>query len=165
MITDRGSYSEVLRVKGVQPFLWMQFLNAFNDNTYKLVVSLLAVLVVGKAGSGTYLSLAGLIFVTPFLLFSGYAGQLADRFEKRSVVVLTKAIEIAAMGLAILALMKGSIDWMLAVLFFTATQAAFFSPAKYGIVPELVEERHLARANGLLEMSNLRGNHHRHGRR
>lgn len=42
---------------------------------------------------------------------------------------------------------------MLAVLFFTATQAAFFSPAKYGIVPELVTEKHLARANGLLEMS------------
>ena len=152
-MTGSSSYSEVLKVEGVQPFLWMQFLNAFNDNTYKLVVSLLAVLIAGKLGSGTYLSLAGLIFVTPFLLFSGYAGQLADRFEKRSVVVFTKAIEIAAMVFAIFALMTGRVDWMLAVLFFTATQAAFFSPAKYGIVPELVEEKHLARANGLLEMS------------
>lgn len=42
---------------------------------------------------------------------------------------------------------------MLAVLFLTATQAAFFSPAKYDIVPEPVGEKHLARANGLLEMS------------
>ncbi len=152
--SNSGSYSEVLKVKGVQPFLWMQFLNAFNDNTYKLAVSLLAVLVVtGKLSSGTYLSLAGFIFVAPFLLFSGYAGQLADRFEKRTVVVITKAIEIVAMLFAIFALMTGSIEWMLAVLFFTATQAAFFSPAKYGIVPELVEEKHLARANGLLEMS------------
>ena len=140
-MTGSGSYSEVLKVKGVQPFLWMQFLNAFNDNVYKLVVSLLAVLVTtGKLSSGTYLSLAGFIFIAPFLLFSGYAGQLADRFEKRSVVIITKAFEIGAMVFALVALVSGSIEWMLAVLFFTATQAAFFSPAKYGIVPELVAD-------------------------
>ena len=38
-----GSYREVLKVPGVQPFLWLQFFNAFNDNMYKIVVSLLAV--------------------------------------------------------------------------------------------------------------------------
>ncbi len=42
---------------------------------------------------------------------------------------------------------------MLGILFFSATQAAVFSPAKYGIVPELVPERDIARTNGLLEMS------------
>ena len=153
-MTSHSSYGAVLKTRGVQPFLWMQFLNAFNDNVYKLAVSLLAVLVTTKGvSSGTYLSLAGFIFVAPFLLFSAYAGQLADRFEKRTVVIVTKAIEIAAMLLALFALMTDSIPWMLAVLFVTATQAAFFSPAKYGIVPELVEEKHLARANGLLEMS------------
>ena len=153
-MTNSGNYAQVLKVKGIQPFLWMQFLNAFNDNVYKLVVSLLAVLgAQGKVGSGTYLSLAGFIFIAPFLLFSSFAGQLADKFEKRTVVIITKAIEVAAMILALLALMSGSIEWMLAVLFFTATQAALFSPAKYGIVPELVEEKYLARANGLLEMS------------
>lgn len=152
-MTNSSTYPEVLKVRGVQPFLWMQFLNAFNDNMYKLVVSLMALTIAGKVGSGTYLSLAGFIFIAPFLLFSGYAGQLADKFEKRTVVIVTKAIEIAAMTFAIFALISGSIEWMLAVLFITATQAAFFSPAKYGIVPELVEMKHLARANGLLEMS------------
>ena len=113
-----SSYAAVLKTKGVQPFLWMQFLNAFNDNVYKLAVSLLAVLVTTKGvSSGTYLSLAGFIFVAPFLLFAAYAGQLADKFEKRTVVIVTKAIEIAAMLLALFALMTGSIPWMLAVLF------------------------------------------------
>jgi acyl-[acyl-carrier-protein]-phospholipid O-acyltransferase/long-chain-fatty-acid--[acyl-carrier-protein] ligase len=153
-MTNSGSYSEVLKIKGVQPFLWMQFLNAFNDNIYKLVVSLLAVLVVtNKQTSGTYLSIAGFIFVAPFLIFAAYAGQLADKFEKRTVLIATKSFEIGAMVLALLALVSGKVEWMLAVLFLTATQAAFFSPAKYGIVPELVAEENLARANGLLEMS------------
>ncbi len=153
-MTNSGSYAKVLKKKGVQPFLWTQFLNAFNDNVYKLVVSLLAVMVAtNKMASGTYLSIAGFVFVAPFLLFSGYAGQLADKFEKRTVVVVTKTFEIAAMTLALFALRSGNINWMLAVLFLTAMQAAFFSPAKYGIVPELVGQKHLARANGLLEMS------------
>src|SRR5579875_1286996 len=150
-MTNPGSYPEVLKVKGVQPFLWMQFLNALNENMYKLVVSLLAVLVIANSSSGAYLSLAGFIFVAPFLLFSGYAGQLADRFEKRSVLIVTKAFEIGGMTLALFALLSGNIQWMLGVLFLTATQAAFFSPAKYAIVPELVSEEQLTRANGLLE--------------
>lgn len=149
-----GSYGQVLRNAGLPSFLTMQFLNAFNENMYKLVVSLLAVLFTPRGtSSGTYLALAGFIFVLPYLLFSGYAGQLADRFEKRTVVIGTKALEIVAMLLALFALMYGSLAWMLVVLFMTATQAALFSPAKYGIVPELVPDRHLARANGLLEMS------------
>jgi acyl-[acyl-carrier-protein]-phospholipid O-acyltransferase / long-chain-fatty-acid--[acyl-carrier-protein] ligase len=152
-MTNSGSYSEVLARRGVQPFLWMQFLNAFNENMYKLVVSLLAVVTAAHSASGAYLSLAGLVFIAPFLLFSGYAGQLVDKFEKRTVVLVTKAIEIPAMVFALVALMSGSIEWMLAVLFFTAVQAAFFSPAKYGMVPELVPDEHLARANGLLQMS------------
>ena len=153
-MNNKGVYSEVLKVKGFQPFLWTQFLNAFNDNVYKLVVSLLAVDFGTKSlNGGDAVSLAGFIFSAPFLLFSGYAGQLADRFEKRTVVVITKAFEIATMAFALFAIMSGDIYWMLAVLFLTATQATFFSPAKYGIVPEMVSVRHLSGANGLLEMS------------
>ena len=47
-MNGHSSYAAVLKTRGVQPFLWMQFLNAFNDNVYKLAVSLLAVLVTTK---------------------------------------------------------------------------------------------------------------------
>ena len=39
------------------------------------------------------------------------------------------------------------------MLFLIALQATFFSPAKYGILPEMLPDRDLSRANGLLEMS------------
>ena len=42
---------------------------------------------------------------------------------------------------------------MMAVLFLLALQATLFSPAKYGILPEMLPDRDLSRANGLLEMS------------
>ncbi len=150
-----GRYKDLLKHFGFQSFLWTQFLGAFNDNIYKMVVSLFAVEAAARGGSGgsAYLSLAGAVFILPFILFSGYAGHAADVYNKRSVLIVTKSFEIVAMGMAIFALWSGRIDFMLFVLFLMALQATFFSPAKYGIIPEMLPERDLSRANGLLEMS------------
>jgi acyl-[acyl-carrier-protein]-phospholipid O-acyltransferase/long-chain-fatty-acid--[acyl-carrier-protein] ligase len=149
---DNGSYSGLLRNRGFQAFLWTQFLGAFNDNLFKMIVSVMAVgMAAGRGGS--YLSLAGAVFVLPYLLFSGYAGQLADRYSKTRVLVVTKSFEIVIMMGGIAALASGRMDWMLAVLFLLAAHSAFFSPAKYGIVPEMLAERDLSRANALLEMT------------
>jgi acyl-[acyl-carrier-protein]-phospholipid O-acyltransferase/long-chain-fatty-acid--[acyl-carrier-protein] ligase len=45
--------------------------------------------------------LANAVFIIPFLLFSGLAGQLADKYEKATIVILVKASEIAIVILAI----------------------------------------------------------------
>ena len=100
-----------------------------------------------------YLALSGVVFVLPFLLFAGFAGQLADRFSKTRVLQITKAFEIPIMCLGMVALAAHSIPLLLVVLFFLAAQANFFSPAKYGILPEMLEEGQISRANGLLELS------------
>ena len=151
---SRASYRALLRVEGFRALLATQFLGAFNDNLFKIVVSLLAVkLGAGRDGGSGYLALAGALFILPYLLFSGYAGHLADAFAKRRVLIAVKACEIAVMGLGALAFLAGSVEALLAVLFLMATQSAFFSPAKYGILPEIFSERELSRANGLGEMA------------
>jgi acyl-[acyl-carrier-protein]-phospholipid O-acyltransferase/long-chain-fatty-acid--[acyl-carrier-protein] ligase len=132
---DAGTYRETLRHRGLQPFLWTQFLGAFNDNVFKIAVTLMAV---GAAagGGGREISLVGAIFVAPFLLFSGYAGQLADIYSKRTVLIITKSIEIVAMTLGLVALTLGRLELTYAVLFLMATHSAFFSPAQYGLLPK-----------------------------
>src|SRR5580693_10498555 len=99
---EQSSFRQLLKNAGFQSFLWTQFLGAFNDNVYKMIVSLRAVQV--AAGSGSeYLSLAGAVFVAPFLLFTGYAGHLADAVSKRTVLISVKVFEVAVMllGLAV----------------------------------------------------------------
>jgi acyl-[acyl-carrier-protein]-phospholipid O-acyltransferase/long-chain-fatty-acid--[acyl-carrier-protein] ligase len=147
-------YAALLTDGGFQSFLWTQFLAAFNDNVYKMIVSVGAVeLAANQLLGSQYLALAGAVFVLPFLLFAGYAGQLADRFSKTRVLQLTKAFEIVIMGVGMIALYLRSIDMLLVVLFLLAMQANFFSPAKYGILPEMLSQAQLTRANGLLELS------------
>jgi acyl-[acyl-carrier-protein]-phospholipid O-acyltransferase/long-chain-fatty-acid--[acyl-carrier-protein] ligase len=57
------------------------------------------------------------------------------------------------MVMGIAALTAGSLNLLLVVLFLLATQATFFSPAKYGILPEAVGPEQISRANGLLELT------------
>src|SRR5580765_7080541 len=146
-------YRETLRRPGLQPFLWTQFLGAFNDNLFKIVVSMLAVHMVAAARAGRELSIVSAVFILPFLLFSGYAGQLADVYSKRTVLVVSKSLEIVAATLGLVAFLLGHLQLTYAVLFLIALQATFFSPAKYGILPEVLPDRDLSRANGVLEMS------------
>ncbi len=146
-------YRDTLEHRGLQPFLWTQFLGAFNDNLFKIVVSMVAVHAATSANSGRQLSIVGAVFILPFLLFSGYAGQLADVYSKRTVLIVTKSLEIVAAALGLVAFMAGRLEITYAVLFLIALQATFFSPAKYGILPEILPDRDLSRANGVLEMS------------
>jgi len=150
----RGKYTDTLKQPGLQPFLWTQFLGALNDNVHKMVVTLLAANLAISTGSGSgYLPLVAAVFMLPFFLFSGYAGHMADVFSKRNVLVITKSFEIFAMVLGFIAFLTGRMDLMLGVVFLMALQSTFFSPSKYGILPEMLPDKDLSRANGLLEMS------------
>ncbi|HMD48458.1 MAG TPA: MFS transporter, partial [Bryobacteraceae bacterium] len=147
-------YAALLGDGGFQSFLWTQFLAAFNDNVYKMIVSVGAIeLAADRLLGSRYLAIAGFVFVLPFLLLAGYAGQLADRFSKTRVLQITKAFEIAIMGVGMLALYARDIRMLLVVLFLLAIQANFFSPAKYAILPEMLPEAQITRGNGLLELS------------
>ena len=143
---------QLLRNSGFRAFLSTQFLGALNDNLYKTIVSLRAVQVAASAGLD-YLSIAGAVFVLPFLLFSGYSGHLADKVSKRSVMISVKVFEIGVMTLGLAVFFTSRMEWMLAVLFLMALHSTIFSPAKYGFVPELLQTKDLSRANGLLEMT------------
>lgn len=154
MESKSGGYAGLLRDWSFQSFLWTQFLAAFNDNVYKMIVSVGAVeLAANQLAGARYLAIAGAVFTLPFVFFAGYAGQIADRFSKTRVLQITKAFEILIMAFGIVALSVGSINLLLIVLFLLAMQANMFSPAKYAILPEMLDETQLSRANGLLEFS------------
>jgi acyl-[acyl-carrier-protein]-phospholipid O-acyltransferase/long-chain-fatty-acid--[acyl-carrier-protein] ligase len=149
-------FKGLLKSGGFQAFLWTQFLGAFNDNAYRLIVSLRAVHIIGSADqSGKYLALAGAIFVLPSLLFAGYSGHLADAISKRTVLIGVKAFEILVMTIGLFTFFTTSVPLMFLVLFLMAVHSTVFSPAKYSIVPEIVPHQDLSRANALLEMSTL----------
>src|SRR5258707_4502195 len=147
---SHSGFGNVLKHQGFPAFLTTQFLGAFNDSVYQTIVALH----VGSANPA-YVPLVPAVFTLPSLLFSGYAGHLADAVSKRKVLIGVKIFEVAIMVFGLAALHAGWVEGMLGVVFLMGLHAAIFSPAKYGIVPEMVEDRDLSRANALLEMSSI----------
>lgn len=127
-----------------------QFLGALNDNIFKLLLAYFLIDTQGTQHASRILSLTGAIFVIPFLLFSSAAGVLADRFSKQGLLVLMKCAESILMALAIVAFATKSVWASYTILFLISTHTAFFSPAKYSIIPEIVSSEKISRANGLI---------------
>ncbi|MHC4837129.1 MAG: MFS transporter [Planctomycetota bacterium] len=130
-----------------------QFLTVANDNLFKQAVLLLAVSRQGQGGD--LQSLAQALFSLPFLLFAVLAGDCADRWPKRRVILATKLAEVVVMLLAAWAFLAGDLTALLAVVFLMGTQSAFLGPAKYGSLPELSTRQGLPRANGVFQASVL----------
>jgi len=141
--------------KSFRALVGAQFLGAFNDNLFKSIILLLAarILFPGKDMQG----LAFAVFALPFVMFSGMAGDLSERFSKRSIIFLMKIAEIIVMGLGLIALQMKSWEFMLVVLFVMGLQSAFFGPSKYGVIPELVPPKGLMKANGFIAMTTFMG--------
>jgi hypothetical protein len=136
------------------PFFSAQALGAFNDNLYKNV---LVILVTYGATRFTdidpYLltNLAGGLYILPYVMFSGIAGEIADRFDKALVLKIVKAAEILIMALAGVGFALHDVSILLASLFLMGVHSTFFSPAKYGLLPEVLRDIELVGGNALLE--------------
>src|SRR5512140_206526 len=130
-----------------------QFFGAYNDNVLKTLVTLLVVAwVANLSRRNALVSVSGAVFVAPFLIFSMIAGRVSDRFGKPHVVRATKFWELLVIGAAIASLLNESIPWMMVTLFLLSMQATFFSPAKYGVLPELMNDSELPEANAYLNL-------------
>lgn len=140
-----------------------QFCGAFNDNAWKLMVALLGIRQLSAAfapgpefetASQTQTTLAFVVFTLPLALVSIVAGLLADRVSKRTVIITMKSVEVLLMSAATVALWINPAGGMLPLIVLAGmgVHSALFSPAKYGILAELLPHEQLAAGNGRLEM-------------
>ena len=138
-----------------------QFLGAFNDNLFKQIVMLIFVAIpTADGGTKDMQWLATIVFSIPFVLFSGIAGYFSDRSSKSKVIFFCKAAEIGItlagvvtfLTLAQIGVGPVIIAMLAVVLFGFGAQSAFFGPGKYGILPEILEDRDLPGANGIIVM-------------
>ena len=148
------SQFSLLRERRFLPFFLTQGLGAFNDNVYRAVLVILATY---QASGWTTLdpavvsNLAGGLFILPFLLFSGLAGQLADRYDKVAVMRGVKAAEVVIMAIAGVGLAMHLLPVLLGAIFLLGLHSTFFAPAKYAYLPQVLRESELIGGNALLE--------------
>jgi acyl-[acyl-carrier-protein]-phospholipid O-acyltransferase/long-chain-fatty-acid--[acyl-carrier-protein] ligase len=150
------SSQSLMTSKRFAPLFWTQFLSAFNDNFLKNALIFLILFQVGNAntpiaGSNVLVTLAGAVFIAPFLFLSALGGQIADRMDKAVIARRLKLAEVAAAGLAVAGMALQSLPVLFLSLFAFGVVSALFSPVKYGILPDHLEPQDLPRANAWVE--------------
>ena len=169
-LSETGKYlGNTIWNRGFIAMCITQFTVALNDNMFRWLI-----VPIGKAYADEDIirTLGGFFLLIPFLLLASIAGFATDRFSKRSVMFWCKMSETILLTLAIFALCMGpsvdpetgtkiglagtaKIPLLLFILFLLGSQAAFFSPSKYGSIPDLVPESKLSEANGIIAMTTM----------
>jgi len=152
---DDHSQFRLLSKRRFLPFFLTQFSGAFNDNLFRNVLLLLITYTAGGLMGlpiDVAVNIAAFVFIVPFFLFSGIAGQLADKYEKSQVIRWVKLAEIAIMVLAAIGLWHGWYEALLLLLFLMGVQSTFFGPVKYALLPQVLTDDELVGGNALVEM-------------
>lgn len=138
--------SNSLVSRGMLAVLFAQFLSALADNA--LLFAAIAELAAHAAPSWQT-PLLQAVFVIAFIMLAPFVGPFADAWPKGRVMLAAnamKCIGAAAMLLGLHPLIAYNL---------VGIGAAAYSPAKYGILSELVDEEKLVKANGLIEGSTI----------
>jgi 1-acyl-sn-glycerol-3-phosphate acyltransferase len=148
----------LLRTRRFAPLFVTQFLGAFNDNLFK---GALVLLITFQAASipplrtDVLVNVCGGILILPFLLFSATAGQLADKYERSSIVRVVKALEVAIMTLGAFGFVTHNLPVLLGCLFLLGTHSTFFGPIKFALLPQHLREVDLVGGNGLIQFGSF----------
>lgn len=124
-----------------------QFLSAFADNA--ILFTVIALVMHAQNPASWYVPALQSSFLVAFVLFAPWVGQLADRFPKARILVFANLLKAGGAGLLFL-----KVEPLIAYAI-VGSGAAIYSPAKYGILPELVKHDELVKANGWIEGSTI----------
>jgi MFS transporter, DHA3 family, macrolide efflux protein len=115
----------------------------------------LGVWVLQTGGSVTAFALVMLAGMLPPVLLGPVAGVVVDRFDRRVVLVTADALSALVTGATALLTLAGelSIAQVYLATALTSVCGVFHFTAYQAITPLLVPQRHLGRANGLMQVS------------
>jgi MFS family permease len=155
-MTQKYQPANTLNSRTFIALLVAQFLAAFNDQAIHASAMFFAI---NKStlNEAQAISLMPILFYAPWAIFCTLAGYLADRYSKQSSLIFWKIAEVVITAIALLGFWLGTQDYdagpwiVLSTVFLMGMHSAFFVPAKYGIMPEILKSHMLSKGNGLLE--------------
>jgi LPLT family lysophospholipid transporter-like MFS transporter len=140
--------------RGFFTIMAAQFFSSLADNA--LLIAAIALLTEMKSPAWMT-PLLKLFFVLSYVLLAAFVGAFADALPKGRVMFITNLIKVVGCGLMFLELHP------LAAYAVVGFGAAAYSPAKYGILTELLPPEKLVAANGWIEGSHGCIHHFRYG--
>lgn len=133
--------------KQIYPLLIAQFLSAFADNA--ILFTVIALVMQTEQLASWYVPALQSVFIVAFVLLAPWVGAFADTHAKPRVLIVANLIKASGTGLLLL-----NVEPLIAYCL-VGIGAAIYSPAKYGILPELADKETLVKANSWIEGSTI----------
>jgi LPLT family lysophospholipid transporter-like MFS transporter len=133
--------------KHIYPLLIAQFLSAFADNA--ILFTVIALVMQTAQPPSWYIPALQSVFLVAFVVLAPWVGAFADNHAKSRVLIIANLIKAAGAGLLLL-----NVEPLIAYCL-VGVGAALYSPAKYGILPELAGHGGLVKANSWIEGSTI----------
>ncbi|MBE7498756.1 MAG: MFS transporter [Verrucomicrobiales bacterium] len=143
-----------------------QFLGAYGDNF--LLAAILGPLTFAQSAGqitaqhvSAQNALFSAVFFLPFILLAPVAGFLNDRHPKTTCLAGGNLIKLLGTALGLSGILlhpadaAANLPWQVVGYTIVGIGACVYSPAKYGILPEIVARERLVKANGTVEMLTL----------
>jgi MFS family permease len=148
--SSAGSHRDALRHRDFRVMLTAFLIDQIGSWAYNVV---LIVYVYDRTGSTAWIAATTAAGWVPRILFSTYAGVLADRFERTRTLLVSALLGLALMAaVALVVATDGPIAVVLVLAASTAAVGTVYLPAAGALIPETVDENDLAAANGLFGM-------------
>lgn len=142
---------QLFRITGFLPYVAVAFLNAFVALGHKIIIQNTLFKTYEGDVQIILTAIVNALILLPFVLLFTPAGFLSDRYPKPRVMRISAW---AAVGLTLAITLCYWSGWFwpaFAMTFLLAVQSALYSPAKYGFIRELVGEKSLTAANGVVQ--------------
>jgi LPLT family lysophospholipid transporter-like MFS transporter len=133
--------------KQIYPLLIAQFLSAFADNA--ILFTVIAMVMQSTALASWYVPALQSVFLIAFVALAPWVGGFADNHPKSRVLIIGNLIKAAGVVLLLC-----NVEPLIAYCV-VGVGAAIYSPAKYGILPELAGHQLLVKANSWIEGSTI----------
>lgn len=133
--------------RGVLPLLVAQFLSAFGDNA--ILFAAVGMVLAAEHTVEWYIPALQAVFLVAYVVAAPWVGPFADRLSKPRVLLVGNLVKAVGVGLILSGVEP------LAAYGLVGLGAAIYSPAKYGILPEMMPGHQLVKANAWIEASTI----------
>ncbi len=137
------------KIQGLAPLMSIMFINSFIDLGHKITLQNTIFKVYDGATQVILTAIINGLILLPFIAFYRSAGFLSDKYPKAQLVRYGSVFAFLISVCILASYLLGWFWFSYCLTFILAIQSAYISPAKYGLIKEMVPNSRLNSANAL----------------
>jgi acyl-[acyl-carrier-protein]-phospholipid O-acyltransferase/long-chain-fatty-acid--[acyl-carrier-protein] ligase len=139
------------------PLFITQFCGCLNDCILKSALIILVIFKIASEEADLLILVINAIFILPFIVFAGLAGQISDKYEKSFLIKVIKFFEIFIVLLGIAGFYNSSITLLMISVTLMGIHSTFFGTLKFSLIPDQLKREELLKASGYIESATFVG--------